>query len=92
MVRRLRLLMRSFACIGQLCKTRDYGRYYATCYTAVSFGCLNGIPIAGESMERCRGEYWDLIMFTGNCYVGALLQRLQSQGLSEGWSSESFLD
>lgn len=25
-------------CIGQLCKTENYGRYYATAYTIVSFG------------------------------------------------------
>ena len=25
-------------CVGQLCDTEDYGRYYATCYTLVSFG------------------------------------------------------
>jgi MFS family permease len=25
-------------CIGQLCKTENYGRYYATTYTVVSFG------------------------------------------------------
>ncbi|MCJ1396130.1 hypothetical protein MMC18_009019 [Xylographa bjoerkii] len=27
-------------CVGQLCKTESYGRYYATCYTIVSFGCV----------------------------------------------------
>ncbi|KAI9837100.1 MAG: hypothetical protein M1819_000751 [Sarea resinae] len=26
------------ACVGQLCRTAEYGRYYATCYTVVSFG------------------------------------------------------
>lgn len=25
-------------CVGQLCRTENYGRYYATCYTIVSFG------------------------------------------------------
>ncbi len=25
-------------CVGQLCRTESYGRYYATCYTVVSFG------------------------------------------------------
>ena len=25
-------------CIGQMCKTEEYGRYCATCYTVVSFG------------------------------------------------------
>lgn len=35
-------------CVGQLCDTQEYGRYYATCYTVVSFGTLTGIPIAGN--------------------------------------------
>lgn len=25
-------------CVGQLCKTENYGRYYSTCWTVVSFG------------------------------------------------------
>lgn len=25
-------------CVGQLCRTEEYGRYYATCYMVVSFG------------------------------------------------------
>ncbi len=28
-------------CVGQLCRTENYGRYYATCYTIVSFGSVN---------------------------------------------------
>jgi predicted MFS family arabinose efflux permease len=36
-------------CISQLCPTESYGRYYATCYTVVSFGCLTGVPIAARS-------------------------------------------
>lgn len=58
-------------CVGQLCETRDYGQYYATCYTIVSVGCLTGVPIAGEIIERDGGQYWGLIVFTGCCYVGA---------------------
>ena len=40
-------------CVGQLCATREYGRYYATCYTITSFGTLAGIPIAGALLEAC---------------------------------------
>ena len=60
-------------CVGQLCETKDYGRYCATCYTIVSFGCLTGVPIAGEIIKRCGGKYWVLIIFTGSCYVGAFV-------------------
>lgn len=31
-------------CVGQLCRTESYGRYYATCYTVVSFGYVNPPP------------------------------------------------
>ena len=58
--------------IGQLCPTGSYGRYYATCYTAVSFGCLTGVPIAGEILVHNEGQYWGLMVFVGACYIGAL--------------------
>ena len=35
-------------CVGQLCGTEVFGRWYAGLYTVVSFGCLTGIPIAGQ--------------------------------------------
>jgi MFS family permease len=72
-------------CVGQLCETRDYGRYYATCYTLVSFGCLTGVPIAGEIIQRCGGEYWGLIVFTGACYVGSLGAFGAAKGFGGGW-------
>ena len=72
-------------CIGQLCETKDYGRYYATCYTIVSVGCLTGIPIAGAILDACSGSYWGLILFTGVCYVGALLAFVVARGLGGGW-------
>ncbi|THZ95697.1 MFS general substrate transporter [Aureobasidium pullulans] len=34
-------------CLGQLCDIRDYGRYYASCYTVVAFGVLVSLPVAG---------------------------------------------
>lgn len=30
-------------CVGQMCKTEEYGRYYATCYTIVSFGSVDDL-------------------------------------------------
>jgi predicted MFS family arabinose efflux permease len=60
-------------CVGQLCRTENYGRYYATCYTIVSIGCLTGIPIAGEIISSNGGAYWGLIIFTGMCYAGGLM-------------------
>lgn len=59
-------------CVGQLCPTHSYGRYYATCYTIVSFGTLTGVPIAGAIIRACGGEYWGVAVWTGLCYVWAL--------------------
>lgn len=72
-------------CVGQLCETSDYGKYYATCYTIVSFGCLTGVPIAGSIIERCGGEYWGLIVFTGACYGGALGALALAKGFATEW-------
>jgi MFS family permease len=60
-------------CIGQLCRTEEYGRYYATCNTVVSIGLLLGIPIAGEIIKSNGGAYWGLIVFVGMCYVGGMI-------------------
>ncbi|OCL12240.1 MFS monocarboxylate transporter [Glonium stellatum] len=59
-------------CVGQLCDTHEYGRYYATCYTIVSFGTLTGIPIAGALLQVTRGRYWIVVCWTGLCYIFAL--------------------
>ncbi|KAM0275494.1 hypothetical protein ACHAPA_000357 [Fusarium lateritium] len=60
-------------CIGRLCKTQEYGRYYATAYTIVSFACLIGIPIGGSIVQANGGEYWGLIIMTGAVYVGSVI-------------------
>lgn len=59
-------------CAGQLCKTTDYGRYFATCFTVVGVGCLVGIPIDGEILARSGGRYVGLIVFAGGCYAAGL--------------------
>lgn len=58
-------------CIGKLCKTQEYGRYYATSYTVVSFACLIGIPIGGNVVQANGGEYHGLIIMTGAVYIGS---------------------
>ncbi|KAJ5287671.1 hypothetical protein N7478_003357 [Penicillium angulare] len=72
-------------CVGQLCKTENYGRYYATCYTIVSFGTLTGIPIAGEILVRCNGEWWGLITFTIACYALGLVCCTAVKVIQVGW-------
>ena len=57
-------------CVGQLCRTEEYGRYYATCYTVVSFATLTGIPLAGAIVGTTAGQrYWGLIVFTALGYL-----------------------
>jgi MFS family permease len=73
-------------CLGELCRTEEYGRYYATCFTVVSFGCLTGIPIAGKLISSANGSYWALITFTGACYVGGLTAFSSARVLAKGWS------
>jgi len=57
--------------IGRLCRTQNYGRYYATCYTLVSLAVLIGIPIAGKIVDSSGGEYWGLIVTTGVVYMAS---------------------
>jgi MFS family permease len=71
--------------IGTLCKTQNYGRYYATCYTIVSIACLVGVPIAGRILVNNGGDYWGLIVFTGCIYVGSLTAFMAAKISVVGW-------
>jgi MFS family permease len=73
-------------CVGQLCATEEYGRYYATCYTLVSFGTLTGIPIAGQLLQACGGGYFGVVVFTGGCYVMATIAFVSARGMKVGWT------
>ncbi|KAK5732784.1 hypothetical protein LTR17_010202 [Elasticomyces elasticus] len=72
-------------CVGMLCDTEEYGRYYATCYTIVSFGTLTGVPIAGAIIAACDGAYWGVATFTGLCYVCAGACFLTVRVMKVGW-------
>ncbi|KAM0333576.1 hypothetical protein ACHAQA_002241 [Verticillium albo-atrum] len=72
-------------CIGRLCKTQNYGRYYATTYTVVAFACLIGIPIGGEIVTATNGAYWGLIVFTGAIYVVSLVALWAAKVVCVGW-------
>lgn len=39
------------ACIGQLCRADEFGRYYGSCYFIASLATLICIPISGELVE-----------------------------------------
>ncbi|KAF2638173.1 MFS general substrate transporter [Massarina eburnea CBS 473.64] len=72
-------------CVGQLCDTNEYGRYYATCYTIVSFGTLTGIPIAGSLITASGGHYWGVVVWTFICYVLSLGCFVWSRAERVGW-------
>jgi len=72
-------------CVGQLCDTNEYGRYYATCYTIVSFGTLTGIPIAGSLITAAGGRYWGVVIFALLCYVVSLGAFVWSRACKVGW-------
>lgn len=72
-------------CIGQLCKSSEYGRYYGTSYFIVSFGTLTGIPIAGALLQACKGGYLGVAIFTGACYVLSLVCFVLARREKVGW-------
>ncbi|KAF2100320.1 monocarboxylate transporter [Rhizodiscina lignyota] len=71
-------------CVGQLCDTNEYGRYYATCYCFVSFATLTGIPIAGSILQACANSYWGVVVFTGASYVVAVAFIIAARALRVG--------
>lgn len=60
-------------CVGQLCDSRDYGRFLSSSMLVASFGTLTGIPIGG-ALLRLQGEtgWTALILFSALSYVVAL--------------------
>ncbi|PSR88559.1 major facilitator superfamily domain-containing protein [Coniella lustricola] len=72
-------------CVGRLCKTQQYGRYYATCYMVVSFATLVGVPIGGSILTSDRGNYWGMIVFTGCVYVAAFVSIAAAKWCIVGW-------
>ncbi|CAG8220038.1 unnamed protein product [Penicillium salamii] len=63
-------------CAGQLCDTKDYGRFYGTVYSVASFGVLLTVPIGGQLLQSTTPQV--LIGF----YSAVLLVGLVSVSLS----------
>ncbi|KAF2724514.1 MFS general substrate transporter [Polychaeton citri CBS 116435] len=76
-------------CLGQLCDTQEYGRYYASCFTVVAFGVLISIPIAGSLLDVVEAagkeKYWGAALFTGLSYVIAFLCFVWVRISVKGW-------
>ncbi|KAI9150500.1 putative transporter MCH4 [Paramyrothecium foliicola] len=77
-------------CLGQLCGVQEYGRYYSTCYTVASIGCLISIPIAGGLLGATelhgRERWWATVAYTGIAYVGALCCLVWVRVRVKGWN------
>lgn len=73
-------------CVGQLCKVEHYGRYYATCFTIVSFASLTGIPIAGQLVTAMNGRYEGLVAFTGGAYAASFVFYALAKVSGAGWA------
>ena len=72
-------------CVGQLCDTEVFGRWYAGLYTIVSFGCLTGLPIAGALLKAGHGNYMGLIVFTFGSYAAGLGCFIWARVMVVGW-------
>ncbi|TVY32945.1 Riboflavin transporter [Lachnellula subtilissima] len=72
-------------CVGQMCKTENYGRYFATCWMFVAFGTLTSLPIAGQILTACSGNYNGVIIFAGLSYVAAGISLAAARVLAVGW-------
>jgi Na+/melibiose symporter-like transporter len=72
-------------CVGQLCRTENYGRYFASCWMLVAFGTLTSLPIGGSILATCNGEYWGLIVFAGLSYIAAMICLIIARVQAAGW-------
>uniref|UniRef100_A0A060T640 ARAD1C10824p n=1 Tax=Blastobotrys adeninivorans TaxID=409370 RepID=A0A060T640_BLAAD len=77
-------------CLGQLCGTAQYGRYYASCYTIVGFGVLASLPISGALLNVIPGtgkeKYWGIALFSGLSYLIALGSFVWVRVKLKGWN------
>jgi len=71
-------------CVSQLCSIENYGRYYSTCFSIVSLGCLTGVPIAGRILDVGSGSYGGLVWFVGLVYAGGLIAFLWARLIATG--------
>lgn len=51
----------------------------------MSLGCLTGVPIAGQILDRASGSYDGLIILVGLCYSGGLCFFLIARFMETGW-------
>lgn len=72
-------------CVGQMCKTEHYGRYFSTCWMFVAFGTLTALPIGGQILSVNGGSYTGLTIFAGLSYAAAAACLIAARVLKVGW-------
>ncbi|KAF2449690.1 MFS general substrate transporter [Karstenula rhodostoma CBS 690.94] len=71
-------------CIGQVCKTEDYGKRSGTTFSISSLAVLVSIPIAGAIINASGGAFTGLIVFAGASYMAAFLAFLLTRIVAAG--------
>ncbi|CAN6668824.1 probable transporter Mch4p [Trichomonascus vanleenenianus] len=75
-------------CLGQICRTEDYGKRYGTIYTFCSFAPLFGIPLSGLVI---RGSNYDgLVAICGALYFVAFATVIATRYACVGWKLVKF--
>ncbi|KAJ5689581.1 hypothetical protein N7462_003973 [Penicillium macrosclerotiorum] len=74
-------------CVGQICKTEEFGQWVGTCYFIASFGTLIGIPIGGQLLQAAGPSR--LVVFLGVVLAislsGFLMSRWACLGYKWKW-------
>ncbi|KAI0123215.1 major facilitator superfamily domain-containing protein [Xylariales sp. AK1849] len=75
-------------CLGQLCNSRDYGRFYSTSLMVASFGTLTSLPIGGALQDVGSPEqgWTSVIVFSALSYAIAMSCFLGVRVLAVSWS------
>ena len=74
-------------CLGQLCDSREFGRYYASGVMVASLGTLSGAPLAGALLDPGNDRAWQaVVLFCGLSYTVALICFVSARVLAVGWS------
>ncbi|KAI9039882.1 putative MFS monocarboxylate transporter [Aspergillus affinis] len=71
-------------CAGQLCDTKDYGKFYGTVYSVASFGVLITVPIGGQLLQATTPRV--LIGFYSAVLLAGLVSVAMSRWAILEWS------
>ncbi|KAJ5216028.1 uncharacterized protein N7498_002435, partial [Penicillium cinerascens] len=73
-------------CLGQLCKTEEFGKWFGTCYFVCSFGAMIGIPVGGQLLQVVGPS--DLVAFLGGLLAISSLSFMGARWACLGYSWE----